>query len=771
MVWPDEARVVRGGAVLSLTAKEAALLRWLIDHADRTVPVAELMVKVWGYAPQTQTTTIHTTMRSLRRKIEVTPSDPRHLMTVRGEGYRFVPLAVDPHRSGQIPAAVDRFFGRTGQMAAIDAAFADGARLVTLIGPGGIGKTRLAREHAARSQTGAWIVWVDLQTADTADDARQALRAALGLAPQADLEGALGGRGLTRLILDNLEQLNDRMARQIARWLAEAPELTILATSRRPMAIRGERRLIIAPLDASDASALFADRLRSHDPGRAATDAQLARIAAATEGHPLALEIASMQAAHQPIGTLIAALDRPLEALRHGPRDLPERQSSLHATLEWSWAHLPAVARKTLLAVYPVRGPITGALAASLIPDGDHGLRVLAERGLVREGALPVPLRHFCQQQDPDPAHSQRRWWAQLADDAGQLAPPDLAAPDAPGRFPFARYLSDLQDACRDALRRTDPVLAARAGLGAGAAFMHRGPVSDAIALIDGLVAADLPPRERWILMVFKTEIQGWRDPDRSIARLHEMIADAPDPQWAAWARMRRAGMLQWNGEVEEAHALIAEALSIITDDLVRGRALMIRGVLFWRQDQLHDAIDDLRDAADALQHAPIALALTQLHLSMALFLVGDVEDALALSRAAAECLTALENTRTAAVAWTFLAIQAMAGGHPAVDVAGAAFETARRSGSLHEKVHARWAQAAAAVHASRCEEGRRWTRAAERLTAQSPRGLSAHGALLRWWCLIALSPDDADEARLIAMEKAERVKDALTRRILRSSE
>jgi predicted ATPase len=238
-------------------------------------------------------------------------------------------------------------------------------RLVTLTGPGGTGKTRLAIAAAAET---ARVVFVDLSPVfDPALVLATAARASG--APESrggnDLEAlveALGGES-TLLVLDNFEQVLDA-ASDLARLVSAAPLLRVVVTSRAPLRIAAERVYAVPPLQIPEAGEvtaasiertpavrLYAGRARATDPHFAVTDANaaaVARICRALDGLPLALELAAARAGTLgPEGTAQRLGER-LSLLSRGARDLPERQRSLRATLDWSVQLLDDGARRVL---------------------------------------------------------------------------------------------------------------------------------------------------------------------------------------------------------------------------------------------------------------------------------------------------------------------------------------------------------------------------------------------------------------------------------------
>ena len=249
-------------------------------------------------------------------------------------------------------------------------------RLVTLTGPGGVGKTRLAVAvgERLRDRFGAGTAFVPL---DSVTDSGQVL-AAIGRAAGADLAGAGAplealaetfGDGAWLLVLDNLEQVV-QVAPDLGELLARCPGVAILATSRTVLGLRAEREYPVPPLAlpadpgtasvaevaASPAVALFVDRARAVRPGFALTEgnaAAVAEICRRLEGVPLAIELAAARTRLLDPPALLDRLAASLDALGTGAVDLPERQRTLRATVEWS-VGLLADAERSLLEVTAV---------------------------------------------------------------------------------------------------------------------------------------------------------------------------------------------------------------------------------------------------------------------------------------------------------------------------------------------------------------------------------------------------------------------------------
>jgi predicted ATPase/class 3 adenylate cyclase len=208
-------------------------------------------------------------------------------------------------------------------------------RLVTVTGPGGIGKTSLA-VAAAAELVEAFDDGVTLVELAAIRDRRLVLNAiADALGAEGELASHIGERELL-LVLDNLEQVI-AAAGELARLLGACPSLSLLATSREPLRIGGEREFPLKPLAEAPAVELFRQRADAVLPGFSGEYGRLAEICRRLDSLPLAIELAAARVKVLPPGELLSRLDRRLPLLTAARRDLPERQQTLRATIEWSY--------------------------------------------------------------------------------------------------------------------------------------------------------------------------------------------------------------------------------------------------------------------------------------------------------------------------------------------------------------------------------------------------------------------------------------------------
>ena len=266
------------------------------------------------------------------------------------------------------PQPLTRMIGRDDLAGEIARLLLADTRLLTLTGPGGVGKTRLAL-HVAASQAGAFpdgVVFVELAPLTDPELVLPTIAQALGVqragsSPLIDrIAHVLAGRRML-VVLDNFEHVA-AAATTVARLVAASARTRFLVTSRTPLRVRGEHVFVVPPLAlppsamtlpelrADPAVRLFAERAGAVTTGFVLTEANagtVAEICRRLGGLPLAIELAASRIPLLPPNALLARLERSLDVLSRGARDQPERQRDMRATIAWSYDLLPAGQRKT----------------------------------------------------------------------------------------------------------------------------------------------------------------------------------------------------------------------------------------------------------------------------------------------------------------------------------------------------------------------------------------------------------------------------------------
>jgi predicted ATPase/DNA-binding SARP family transcriptional activator len=406
-------------AELALGRTDAAAARLgalLADHPADERLAALQMDTLAAQGRQADALTLYEQVReTLAERLGADPGAAlreRHLRLLQS------PASVRPARpAGNLPHAVTSFVGRDDDLARIGTLLARG-RLVTVVGPGGAGKTRLAveagRRHRHEYRDGTWLV--DLAAVTEPDKAGAAVLAAIGVRGAGLFEPSgrmpaggdeldvLTGRELL-LVVDNCEHLIEAVAHLVAALLSRCAGLRVVATSREPLAIDGEALVPLGPLELPDPDGdledirrsasvrLFTERAAAVRPGfdiDERTCADVVRLVCGLDGLPLALELAAARLRTLSLAELAAGLSDRFGLLTTGSRAASPRHRTLRAVIAWSWDLLGDSERTVADRVSVLPGGVTveSAAAVSGVPVAEmpEVLAALVDKSLLQLG-------------------------------------------------------------------------------------------------------------------------------------------------------------------------------------------------------------------------------------------------------------------------------------------------------------------------------------------------------------------------------------------------
>ncbi len=514
---------------------------------------------------------------------------------------RWQPIREVPHN---LPAERDRFVGRSRELRNLARRLGGGDRLVTLIGPGGAGKTRLAT-HYAWAWIGDWpggVYFCDLAESRTPDDIHYAVASALGIelggSRPDDLIGhAIAGRARCLLILDNFEQVIGFAADTVGRWLDRTSDARFLATSRERLHLNGEVLIPVDSLQLADESVeLFRARAAARLPDfalDASSRAVVAEIVAHLDGLPLAIELAAARVGVLSPPQLLKRLKDRFQLLA-GSDGRSARQSTLRRAIDWSWDLLSTDEKLALAECAVFEGGFSLAAAETVLSRRDAAggalaidiVQALVEKSLLRAFVADESARYQVDEPYFGMYVSIREYARERLHDHGAEVESgaewrhaeyfaDLGSEDrletftllqgAAARRSLELDFDNLVAACRRSIARRWPAQAVLAYRAAWEVLELRGPVTLALALGQDLLA--LP---------------------------------GLDGQLRLSALMTAAMPLHHAGRVEPARRLLEEALELarsVTAGPVEGRLLARLGALDLDQGLVEQAGSRLREA------------------------------------------------------------------------------------------------------------------------------------------------------------------------------
>jgi len=544
------------------------------------------------------------------------------------------------------PSVLTGFIGRDSSIRQV-AGLLEEYRLVTVTGPGGAGKTRLAgqvaRRVASRFADGAWLV--ELALVQDPVQVLSAVIAALGIREQSGLQteqvlAQVLARQQVLLVIDNCEHVIGAVARLCAELLATCDDLRVLATSREPLAVTGEARYRLAPLSlpgedgdagGSEAVALFADRARRAD-ARFTLDREsrqaIGRLVTRLDGLPLAIELAAARVEALGVAQLLDHLDDRFALLAGADRLEIGRHRSLAATMEWSYQLLDDRQRRVFrrLSVFPgsftleaaeaVAGASTTPAVLHLVdcsllsppqsrPDGRaryqmletlraYGAHLLAEAGEHEDatGAL-----------------------ARYAVDVAEKAAAGLQT-NTPEEARAARWLDAEEATMRKVLAWAldhDPAIAARLAAALGWWWLLRGQLASRYALLREITARAEPGSDAWCTAQFWIGAAANQCSEHAANLEHstalvDAVAGRGSPRALADGLTTRTIALVNMGRGAEAARDARRALMVARESRDRARELFALGVLAFAarsNDDLDRAVQFARQAAQITDGVP----------------------------------------------------------------------------------------------------------------------------------------------------------------------
>ena len=307
------------------------------------------------------------------------------------------PIALAPiaHDRLTLPAPLTSFVGRAHELDALEATTRT-TRLTTVVGPGGVGKTRLVTELLRRTDGEVWFV--ELGPLTVAGAVAEAVAAGVGAPERAPSDGqpppSPEQRAVERLrdraavvVLDNCEHVVAAVARCVLTLLAGCPRLRVVATSREPLGVEGERQFVVGPLPADESAQLFVERARAVQPYFTPDDdgnADLVELCRHLDGLPLAIELAAARAKTLPVPEITERLRDRFALLRRAQPTGTDRHDGLEAAIDWSYELLFDDERRTLRAFAVFAGGATLDAAERVCgPDAFELASRLVDRSLL----------------------------------------------------------------------------------------------------------------------------------------------------------------------------------------------------------------------------------------------------------------------------------------------------------------------------------------------------------------------------------------------------
>ena len=523
------------------------------------------------------------------------------------------------------------FFGRSHEIERTISYIESGCHLITITGPPGIGKTRLAQVLCSKSIHSSLPAsrFVDLSTASTAEEVVTEVAIQLNVSltsrdKQKDSSELIAQRirelGRILIVLDNFEQLLETGVETIRKWLQLTDEAVFLVTSRRRLNLHAERCIVLQPLSTSDGIQLFTLRARNILPDLTFTESDhnaLKSLVTHLDGLPLAIELAACRIKTMSPESMLLRIETRFAFLNQGPMDSPQRQATLRAAIEWSWDLLSEPEQKALaqLAVFRTAFSLEAAESVVLLPQEFQVLDILeslcshslvsnikANYSTPHRFFLYESIREFAKEHLSDVQRAARKRFANYYVGEGEQQIRDFSMPEGTTLSWFLQNHAHLNAIARD---DNEPERAARAALVIAHAQLSRGPFDSLRELlvftesIHDSLPVDLLVKLHLARGIAETKLGQAK---MAKAYLNKAIhtADGAQVSLLAKANLHLGALCGRRGEHKVALANLNQAVEIAKKNgllQLQCRILAAKGVLFETIGKLEEALKLLGEA------------------------------------------------------------------------------------------------------------------------------------------------------------------------------